>query len=61
MHYVVMTIGFEQTTLFVYEDTGAVSVCVKILRPVDPTTAIEDLLYSVTLTTKHTPGPNSKF
>lgn len=39
---------------------GPVSVCVKILKPVDPIVAIEDTNYTVTLMIEHRLGSNSK-
>ena len=60
MLFAVMTIGLEQTTLFINEDAGPVSVCVKILQPIDPTIAIENTHYIVQLATEHRLGSNSK-
>ena len=53
---IVLTIGFEHTSLAVNENAGPVSVCVRILQPRSPTAAIENTHYSVALTTDFRPG-----
>jgi hypothetical protein len=55
-----LTIGLEQRSLIVYENSGPVSACVKVLRPSHPSADIGNTPFVIGLVTDFGFGANSK-
>ena len=51
-----LTIGLEQTNFLVYEDDGAVMICVSIQRPSSLSELVDDQDYNINFVTKGSDG-----